>query len=307
MPSQYVIGITNICNLQCPLCITGIRQQKKTLKHMDYGLFTRVIDKIRPFAKLVQLYKWGESLLHEDLIKMLEYCSRFDLNTEISTHFSLDDIDHKIEAMVKYRLKRLVVSFDGVTQEDYSRYRQGGELNLVLLNIQKLSLMKKKNNSPYPRIILQYLRNKYTTPEILQKLKHSYRKWGADEYTVCDMTGIYKDRDMQRAREWFSDEDIKERPYFDIDRSLYGLFCPFLYDFMIIEQDGSIPACCFTTDPTYDFGHWDDNKTILEMYNSELFRRARNMFIHKKADQDCVCADCGVFLTYVHKGKNYGR
>lgn len=304
-PSQYAIGITNICNLQCPLCITGIRQQKKAVKHMNYGLFTRIIDKIRPFAKLVQLYKWGEPLLHEDLIKMLEYCNRFDLNTEISTNFSLKNMDDKIEAIVKHRLKRLIVSFDGVTQEGYSRYRKGGDLSLVLRNIQKLSSLKKRDKSLYPRIILQYLRNKYTTPEILQELKRSYAQWGADEYVVCDMTGIFKDKDMGRAREWFSDEDIKQRPYLDIDRSLYGCFCPFLYDFMVIEQDGSIPACCFATDPAQDFGHWDDNKTILEMYNSELFRRARSMFIRKKANQGCVCTDCGVFLTYALKGKKY--
>lgn len=304
-PSQYVIGITNICNLQCPLCITGLRQQKKAVKYMDYDLFTRIIDKIRPFAKLVQLYKWGESLLHKDLIKMLEYCNRFDLNTEISTNFSLEDVDDKIEAMVKYRLKRLIVSFDGVTQEGYSRYRKGGDLSLVLRNIQKLSLLKKKKKSLYPRIILQYLRNKYTTPEILQELNHSYTKWGADEYTVSDMAGIFKDRDKQRAREWFSDEDIKQRPYLDIDRSLYGHFCPFLYDFMVIEQDGSIPACCFATDSTHDFGRWDDNKTILEMYNSKSFIRARRMFIYKNADQDYVCSGCGVFLTYVLKEKKH--
>lgn len=300
VPQNYVLGITNICNLKCPLCITGLRKQQKVLGYMSYELFQQIIEKIKDNAKLIQLYNWGESLLHKDFIRILEYCNRYDLNTEVSSNLSLSDVDDKIEAMVKHRLKRLIVSFDGVTQKDYERYRVNGELNLVLKNIEKIKAYKAKYESKFPIIILQFLRNKYADGQ-LQILKDNYRKWGADEYLICDMTTIFKDRDIDGAREWFDDDEIARRKFLDIDTAMHGKRCYFLYTTMVIDHDGTIAPCCFTTDPGDDFGLWDNNKSISEMYNSENYIKARRMFKEKHADSSLVCNNCTAFITFANK------
>ena len=95
-PQTYVLGLSNICNLECPLCITGQRIQKKILGHMPFELFKDIIDKVHPYAKQVQLYSWGESLLHPNFIEMMEYCSSFSFETEISSNLSLKNIDDKL-------------------------------------------------------------------------------------------------------------------------------------------------------------------------------------------------------------------
>ncbi|MDY0187009.1 radical SAM/SPASM domain-containing protein [Syntrophus buswellii] len=297
IPRIFAIGLTNVCNLSCPLCITGLKRQQKSKQFMTYELFTSIIDKIREFHGLVQLYKWGESLLHKDFINILEYCNVYDLNTEISSNLSLPNIDEKLEAMVRFRLKHLIVSFDGINQEDYSRYRIGGDFNLVLWNLNKLSDYKKAYNSVYPVISLQYLRNKYTTNQI-KVIAENYTKWGADRYYSCDMTTVFKDRDTARAFQWFSEEEIARRKYLDVNFSMLGKRCPFLYDYLIVEQDGSIPPCCWCTDPADDFFQWDNTMTIQQMYNTDKFKRARRMFQDRKAEETLVCNDCSIFLTY---------
>lgn len=301
-PSIYVIGITNICNLQCPLCITGLKKQKKTLGYMSFELFQQIIEKIKDNAKLIQLYNWGEPLLHKDLIRFLEYSNRYDLNTEMSSNLSLKNVEDKLEGMVKYRLKRLIVSFDGVTQKDYERYRINGELGLVLENIKKIKEYKERYNTKYPVIILQFLKNKYTDGQI-KYLKENYKKWGADEYLVCDMTTIFKDSNIETAKKWFDDEEIKERKYLDVDVSMHGRRCYFLYTTMIIDHDGTVAPCCFTTDPKDDFTRWDDSKTILEMYNSEKFLTARRMFKEKNVNSDIACNTCTAFITFCDKNR----
>lgn len=297
-PTIYAIGITNICNLRCPLCVTGLRQQKKQPQFMDFGLFREIIEKIRPHAQLVQLYKWGESLLHPRIIDMLAVCDLHDLNTEISSNLSLENCDNVLEALVRHRLRHLIVSFDGVTQEDYSRYRVGGKLNLVLDNILKIKEFKIRYNSEYPVISLQFLRNKFTGGQV-DVIEENYRQWGADRYYVCDMTTVFKDRDLGTARQWFSDQEIAQRKYLDVDVSMHGKPCSFLYTTMVIEQDGSIPSCCFATDPVDDFGQWDNRKSILEMYNSERFVQARRMFRERKHCGASTCDDCSVFATWL--------
>lgn len=299
-PVNYVIGLTNICQLNCPLCITGLRQQKKTPRFMEYELFTQIIEKIKNHAEVVQLYNWGESLLHPDFERILRYCQEYRLNTEISSNLSLEDIDRHLEAMVRYGLRRLIVSFDGVTQEDYSRYRRNGDLSRVLDNIAKLKELKEKYRSSYPAISLQFLRNKYTCDQ-LRILEEKYREWGADDFYVCDMTTIFKDRDLESARQWFDDEEIARRRYLDVDVSMHGKPCYFLYTTMIIEQDGSIPSCCFATDPRDDYAVWDNDKSILEMYNSPRFVQARRMFRDKCRDSSSTCDDCSVFTTCMER------
>lgn len=297
MPQIYILGLSNICQLHCPLCITGLRKQDKTPQFMDWDLFVEVVEKIKDIAVQVQLYKWGESLLHPKIIDILEYCNRYDLNTEISSNLSLKDIDDKLEAMVKYRLKHLIVSFDGLTQDVYEKYRVGGDPELVKANIKKLHDLKLKYNSKYPKISLQFLRNKYTKEQI-SSLENSYKELGADEYYVCDMTTIFKDRSYASAIEWLEEEDINRRKYCDIDLSMQGSLCYFLYKVMIIEQDGSIPPCCFSTNKSDDYSKWDNSKSIKEMYNSEKFRISREMFKDLKLNKQSTCHNCTMMLTY---------
>lgn len=297
LPVNYVIGLTNICNLHCPLCVTGLRQQTKSLKYMEIDLFKEIIYKIKDHACLIQLYKWGESLLHKNFIEILEYCNKFDLNTEISSNLSLMGVDDRLEAMIKYRLKRLVVSFDGINQEDYERYRVGGDFESVLKNIKKIREYKELYKSEYPRISLQYLRNKFTKEQV-EVIKEKHREWGADDYYVCDMTTIFKDRDTEKNRSWFEKDEIERRRFLDVDTSMHGKRCYFLYTTMIIEQDGTLPPCCFTTDPDDDFGVWDGKKSLAEMFNSEKFIKARQIFNERKPLPGFTCSNCSVFITY---------
>lgn len=297
-PTTYVLGITNICNLQCPLCVTGLRQQKKKPQFMAFELFRQIIEKISPHAHQVQLYKWGESLLHPQIIDILALCDTYDLNTEISSNLSMENCDPVLDALVRFRLRHLIVSFDGVSQEDYSRYRVGGKLDIVLSNLRKIKELKVLYNSEYPVISLQFLRNKFTGDQV-RVIEDNYQQWGADKYYVCDMTTVFKDRDLDAARQWFSDQEIAKRRYLDIDVAMQGKPCYFPFTTMIVEQDGSIPSCCFATDPKDDFGQWDNSKSILEMFNSDRFIQARRMFREKKHCNASTCDDCCVLTTYL--------
>jgi MoaA/NifB/PqqE/SkfB family radical SAM enzyme len=274
--------------------------QQKKKEFMKFELFTQIIHKLTGFRGLVQLYKWGESLLHKDLITMLEFCNRYDLRTEISSNLSLHDIDDKLEAMVIFKLKHLIVSFDGVNQDDYSRYRIGGDFSLVLENLKKLANYKKKHRSAFPFISLQYLVSKYTSnqPDIIRQ---NYKKWGADRYSLDEMTTLFKDRDNTRVAQWFTAEEIKRRKYLDVNYSMLGEKCPFLHNYMIVEQDGSIPPCCWSTDPRDDFFHWDNAMTLKQMYHTEKFNIARRMFNNEKTSASIVCNDCSIYLSYIQR------
>ncbi len=297
-PYTYVLGLTNICNLRCPLCITGLKQQTKKIEFMDIKLVHDIVKKIAPYALNVCLYNWGESLLHPDFEEILKLSHYNNLNTSISSNLSLNDIDNKLRAMVKYELNHLIVSFDGTDQEDYSRYRRGGNYETVKRNISKISECKKKYNSIYPIITLQYLVTKYTSKQI-NYIKNNYKKIGADRYEFYPITSVWGDNKGERLKNWITDDEYEKRLYFDIDFGFLGKRCDFIYSTMIIEQDGSIAPCCYTTNPIDDFTHWDGSKSIKQMFNSENFLEARKLFRDNNYLNDNVaCNRCSMLKGF---------
>lgn len=298
-PYIYSLGVTNICQLKCPLCITGLRKQNKKLQHMPFHLFQSILEKIKEYAVLIQLFRWGEPLLYPHFIDMLEYCYGYNLNTEVSSNLSFGNIDEKLEAMARFELKTLTVAMDGVTQKTYEKYRVGGNLGHVLNNIQKIVEFREKHGTKYPEIVLQFLLNKHSSEEV-EMVRRFYKKWGFDRYVTYNMSTVFKDRNPLTARKWFTDREIQNRKYMDIDYPLMGRTCKSLYNSMIIEQDGSITPCCFCTDPRDDFGIWNDDMNIQEMYNEEKYIQARDMFKVGKSRNDIVCDDCSVFMSCIN-------
>lgn len=300
-PYIYVLGLTNACNLQCPLCVTGLNKQTKKIEFMDIKLFHDIIRKIAPYASSVLLYNWGESLLHPYFEEVLELSHYNNLRTSISSNLSLSDIDNKLKAMVKYELNHLIVSFDGTDQEDYSRYRQGGNYEIVKRNISKITEYKKKYNSIYPIITLQYLVTKHTSKQI-NYIKNNYKTIGADRYEFYPITSVWGDNKGALLKDWITEDEYKKRSYFDIDFGFLGKRCDFIYSTMIIEQDGSIAPCCYTTNPMDDFTHWDDSKPITQMFNSEKFLEARKLFSDNNYLNDNIaCNRCSMLKGFRKK------
>lgn len=302
-PPTYILGLTNICNLKCPLCITGLKQQQKEKTFMEYRDAVKIIEKIKDYAIWVQLYKWGESLLHKDFITILYTVKENNLATQLSTNLDVKHDKDLFYALVEAPLDQLIVSFDGLTQETYSKYRVGGDINNVIENIRLITKIKKEKKSHYPVIDLQFLVNRYNIKEVA-KLKSNFKDFGADYAFTTETILPFKCSDKSLAKQWLPDEEILKRKYLDVDIWTLYKVCPFLYKFMIIEQDGSIPPCCYVTDPEDDFTCFDDSKSISDLYNSERFISARKLFnnyssvVTHSEENNLVCNQCSVYKSY---------
>ncbi len=62
MPIEYVIDPINQCNLECPLCPTGLKISGRKLGQQNLESFKKLIDQIAPHAYRIELYNWGEPL-----------------------------------------------------------------------------------------------------------------------------------------------------------------------------------------------------------------------------------------------------
>ena len=72
-PDRLYIEITNVCNLDCVMCPTGLHVLDRSKGHMRWELFTKVIDEMAPHVKTTTLHIWGEPLLHPKLVDMVRH------------------------------------------------------------------------------------------------------------------------------------------------------------------------------------------------------------------------------------------
>ena len=142
-PVVAQIEPTNFCNLSCPLCLTTSENQSRPRASLSYGTFKNFIDQVGDYLLLIVLWNWGEPFLNPDIFKMISYAKSKNILIHSSTNGNVQFSEEKAERLVKSGLDSLIFAVDGTTQKTYSKYRKGGNLELVLANIRTIVKIKK--------------------------------------------------------------------------------------------------------------------------------------------------------------------
>ncbi|MDD2715271.1 MAG: radical SAM protein [Candidatus Wallbacteria bacterium] len=180
------LELSSYCNLKCGFC----SQFNNTLSDkgfLSFELFRKIIDEISGKGvtlKSLNPFFRGESLLHPDFVRMMDYI--YDLSKKIPvceylvlhTNALLLDLE-KPEAILKLcdqnRLihpGNLFLSIDAASAITYSKVR-GGDFNQLLLNISEFLEMRKKRKQWGPNVIFQFI-----------VMEENYRE-AAEFYELC--------------------------------------------------------------------------------------------------------------------------
>src|SRR5262249_53767760 len=119
--------------------------------------YLHLLDEIGAYLLLVEVFNWGEPLLHPDLPAIIAAASGRGISTRVNTNLSVPLSEHDAERLVASGLSDLFVSIDGATQEVYERYRVHGNLELVIHNCRLIAEAKRRLRSALPRLTLQFL------------------------------------------------------------------------------------------------------------------------------------------------------
>jgi hypothetical protein len=123
-PTHMTVDVTNICNLRCPLCPTGVGAPGREKGSMSFSLFKKIIDETGKYLISIDLFNWGEPLLNKETYKMIAYANKKHIVTSVSTNFNF--LSEKLaEQLILSGLDILILSIDGASQESYEQYRVG--------------------------------------------------------------------------------------------------------------------------------------------------------------------------------------
>ncbi len=164
-PDRMYIESTNICNLDCVMCPTGLKQVKRPKGYMDFDVFTAIVDEMAPYVKATTLHIWGEPLMHKRLFDMIAYCRQKGLRTEISTNATLLD-ERKAQGLLDAGLNVIYLCLDGFRPETYESIRVKGDYERTNANIHRFLALKAKGGYENPYVNLQIIQMERTMPEI---------------------------------------------------------------------------------------------------------------------------------------------
>jgi len=288
-PFILTIEPTNICNLKCPLCVTGNGQMSRKAGLLDFETFKKIIDESGYYLFYLLLYQQGEPYINKDFLSFVEYAKnkRIFVTTSTNAHY-LDP--ETAQRTVASGLDSIIVSIDGSDQESYETYRVDGNLEKVKKGVQNLVREKIKQNSKTPLIYIQFIVMRHNEHQIA-KMEKLTKDLGADKLLIKTV----QVETLKEASEWLPVEKNLRRYKLEGDllkpKRVGSGPCPRPWTSSLVNWDGSMVPCCFDKNGEHTFGSIQLEDDFDKIWHSEKYANFRTKMLTDRSSLD-ICSNC---------------
>jgi len=276
-PHVHQIEPTNHCPYTCVMCPRTEKMTRET-GFMDMELYYKIIDEINLFkepvrSKEIELFHFGESLIHPQLDEMIRYASNKRLNIVLS--INPPDLSHeRAIKILEANPSKLIISLDGYDNDSYREIRgKKANYDKAIDNIEFLLDNHTKMNSNSKIIIrmIEFKLNKAYT----QKFKEQWQTKNVELEIREFFPWTEKDLvDLGEVKKW--------RPFMP---------CPFPWEYVVIQYNGDIVPCCRDYDAKNKILNVKEH-TLTEIWNSKEYIDFRNQHITGDYKNNDFCKDC---------------
>ena len=280
---------------------------------MSKEMFDVVFEQIRPHAKVVGLYNWGEPFLNEHLLYMVSACVDHGIHAQVDSNLTLRDFsDEEAEAIVSSGLSQIFASIDGASQATYEKYRVGGRLDRALENLKQIVRAKKRLGSSTPDIGWNYLIHKHNEHEIDRAREMTGEIGVAIEFNLMSCWDTSwkssfhkKAEEPSPVRPDAPDFHAKPLPLPLEKLQLHPQlrdWCSQPFSFMVVNWDGNVMPCCAVFGDEYTLGNLLEER-IEDVWNNAKIRACRR-FLHNYGPRQntgsvCETMPCPVSQKYL--------
>jgi pyruvate-formate lyase-activating enzyme len=276
-PDRMYLESTNVCNLSCIMCPTGLHLSKRAKGYLDYDLFRMIVDEMAPHVRATTLHIWGEPLLHPRMTDMIAYCRQKGLHSEISTNATLLD-ERLSREIVQAGLGTIYLCMDGVKKETYEHVRQRADFEETQANIRRFLEIKNAASGKGPEVKLQLIEIGPTVAEVAEFTKlwsipgvdrvniKAFDSWGGQIEEVSELRS-----DQVRLPE-------KRFP------------CPNLWYHVHIYWDGTLVRCDRDYDAIGPLGNVGDG--VMRAWRGEAMADLRRQHVRNELAEITPCNNC---------------
>jgi len=276
-PERMYLESTNICNLRCIMCPTGLGLARRKKGMLDWDLFRQVVDEMAPHVSMTTLHIWGEPLLHPRIVDMIAYCSAHGLHAEISTNAVLLKPEVS-QAILDAGLGAIYLCLDGTTAETYEQVRREATFEQTREHILKFVELRNRGGYEKPRTKLQIIEIAPTAAQV-QEFKSTWSIPGVDQINV-------------KAFDSWGDQitDVSALRAGDKPQLPPRYPCPNLWYHVHIYWDGTLVCCDRDYDAQYPLGNVKDG--VMRAWRGEAMARLRLKHINHDLDDVPSCGQC---------------
>jgi radical SAM protein with 4Fe4S-binding SPASM domain len=295
-PAKITIESGNICNLRCPLCPTGQKDDSAGKGLLSFADFKRIIDEIGKDLLLIRLYNWGEPLLNKELIKMVDYANKNKIAVKISTNLSLSVTDDQAEALINANLQKIYISCDGASSATYPVYHIDGDFDRVMSNMKLLLRKKKELMNSYTELIWLFHVFSHNEHEI-ETAKEIARNIGIKLIVNKIRTDMGKEifetpeKSLERDSKWLPGNPEYNTFNMTEKKPKKKFTCKTLWNETVINWEGSILPCCSVYSEKHSFGNIKED-SFKNIWNNKKYISARKEVFGRKNDTNTVCHIC---------------
>ena len=281
---------TTSCNLRCPECPSGLRSFTRNTGMLEKDFFRKIIDDIHMELLYLTFYFQGEPYLNKNFLDMVKYASGKNVYTATSTnaHYLTDEVAKRT---VESGLDRLIISIDGTTQEVYSQYRVGGNLEKVIEGARNVVKWKKTLNSKTPFIFFQFLVVKPNEHQV-EEIKKLAKEVGVEEVRF-KTAQVYDYENDPNHLIPVTDKFSRYRKMDDgtyLAKNKLANRCWKLWHANVITFDGLVVPCCFDKDASHQLGNLQ-TETFKSVWNNSNYKQFRRELMKSRQNID-ICSNC---------------
>ncbi len=290
-PLWVRIEPSNLCNFRCPGCTAHTNIGHKENGCMDMDVYRSIIDSVAGKGTLgVLLWHRGEPLVHQQLAEMIEYAHSKNLLTRITSNLNLLRTAEDAERLVMSGLDWVTASLDGVTEEQYQKYRVGGRLEHLLNAIDLLREARERLGKKRPLLEIQFIYFPFNENDKDRAFEIA-REHNVDRF----YTKTAKIMDMKNREQFLvqNEEHARYRITDDGDIELKidpPNFCHDLWDQLNIDWNGKVISCCQNNDQDMAFGN-AANEDPIEIWRSKRASNLRRQIL-KDRKSIPMCRNC---------------
>lgn len=284
------IDVTNSCNLSCPLCPNSYRRNKQTIptRNMSLQEFCNFINEIKVPPQDMGFGVNNEPLLNKEIFNMISFANKKGITTTLFSNFTLSN-NFSIKNIINSGIKYICIGLDGIDQDSYSKYRIGGNFDIVINSIKQIQEYKKQNKLDFPQIKIIFIVLKHNE-NLIDKAKEIFDNLGISVFfRRTDFYAGFEDWFPINFKQENSNEDR-----LPVKSNKIDTICNEPFFSVTVDSFGNVYPCC--GDGAFDYSAGNIFKIKFDdIWNSKKMCNIR-LFLQKKCNiKDIPCINCPIY------------
>jgi MoaA/NifB/PqqE/SkfB family radical SAM enzyme len=272
-PRRINVEPTNHCNQRCRLCPRlGFT---RPLGFLSMERFARIADECAGHETALWLHFLGEPLLHRDAVAMLRYAKRAGVRRVGLSTNAVSLRGPVVDELLDSGVDRLECSLDAIDRDAYRAARGRDHFERVERNVRAFLRRKRERGLETPVTSIQFMR----TAEVEARLPELADAWrphlGRRDFVMTIAPTPFGDAiDVEPAA------PAGPRPP-----------CAWLFESLVILQDGTVAMCGADWDAHAPLGHVD-SASIAEIWHGAEAERRRAAHRAGRFGEVGPCGSC---------------